>query len=148
MSSSRELLGSSKTSRTRTNDCNALASFGAGNVWLHPTFIPSMIDDFNFDLLNRHWVLVDPQHACTFTWGRAQATSKFRKIICCMQTLNGITPVTAIHQVIPVGNEVAKRASVITKRNSAIHAASCLMIQFIFCKWFIHFAPIGNTHRN
>ena len=65
-----------------------------------------------------------------------------------MQALNRVTPMTAIHQVVPVGNEVAKRTSVVAKRNSAIHATTGLMIQFIFWKWFVHFTPIGDTHRN
>ena len=43
-----------------------------------------------------------------------------------MQYVDGFLPLPAIDQIVPVGNDVVDRATVVTKRNPAIHATRTL----------------------
>jgi hypothetical protein len=62
-----------------------------------------------------------------------------------MKSLNGIVPMIAIHQVIPVRNEVAERAAVIAKRNTAVHTTTSLTLQDLAIEWFVHLFPVLQT---
>ena len=141
-----ELLCCSQACRTRTDDGNTLASLVSRNKWSNPAFVPRTINNFDFNLLDRNWILIDTQNACRLARCRTQTASELRKIICCMQAVKCVTPIIAVYQVVPVGNQVAKRAAIVAKRNAAIHAPARLMLQVISRKCFVDLAPVCNTH--
>ena len=43
---------------------------------------------------------------------------------------------------VPVRNEVAKWATVVTERDTTVHAATCLTLQDGTIKWFVHLFPV------
>ena len=146
VSGTSELLCGRQTSRTRTNDGNTLARLVSRNKRRDPTFVPRTINNFNFNLLDRNRILIDSQNARRFAGRRTQTASELREVICRMQAVKCITPIISVDQVVPVGNQVAKRAAVVAKRNTAIHAPTRLMLEVDSRKSFVDLAPICNTH--
>ena len=65
-----------------------------------------------------------------------------------MQTFNRIFPVIAIDEIVPVGNQVAKWAAVITERNTTVHTATSLTIELISIKGFVDLFPVAQAHRH
>ena len=148
VSGTSELLSHSQSSRTRTDDRNTLTSFHTGHLRNNPTFIPRAINDFDFDLLNGHWVGANAHNTGRFARSRAQPTSEFREVVRGVQTLDRIFPVVAINEIVPVGNQVAKWATVVTERNTAVHAATSLAIEFVSIEWFVNLFPVAQAHRH
>ena len=107
-----------------------------------------MVDDFNFYLLDGHWLSVNTKYTCRLARCWAQPACEFREVVGGMQAVNGIAPMIAIHQVIPVGNEVAEWTAVVAERNAAVHAATRLMIELIFIEWLIHLFPVAQANGN
>ena len=65
-----------------------------------------------------------------------------------MQTFNRIFPVIAIDEIVPVGNQVAKWATVIAERNTTVHATTRLTIEFVSIEWFVDLFPVAQAHRH
>ena len=65
-----------------------------------------------------------------------------------METLNCLVPVLAVHQVIPVRNEVAQRTSVVTERNATVHATTGLCVQLVMFKRFVDLFPVFQPQFN
>jgi hypothetical protein len=59
-----------------------------------------------------------------------------------MKSLNGILPMLAIHQVIPVRNQVAKWAAVVAERNTAVHATTSLALENLSIEGFVDLFPV------
>ena len=142
MARTRQLLCNSQTCWTGPNHGHALASFHTRRLRNDPTFFPRAINDFHFDLLNRHRAGINSHDASRFAWCWAQATSELRKVVGGMQTVNGILPMTAIHQIVPIGNQVPQWASVIAERDTTIHATSRLLIQLVMIEWLVDLFPV------
>jgi hypothetical protein len=65
-----------------------------------------------------------------------------------MKPLYRVLAVFAPDSVVPLRNQVAKWATVMTKRNTAIHAATSLVLNHVGISAFIDFLPVHNPHRN
>ena len=91
-----------------------------------PAFGPALIDDRVLDRLDADRVVVHIQRARSFTGCRADATSELRKVVGAVQDGESVFPVALKHQFIEVGNDVVDRASAVSKRGPAIHAACTL----------------------
>src|SRR5215208_1998927 len=59
-----------------------------------------------------------------------------------MQTLDRRLPAVAIDEVVPVGNQIAKRAALMAERNAAVHAARALHLQVARLVRQIDLAPV------
>jgi hypothetical protein len=46
-----------------------------------------------------------------------------------MQAIDRILPAVAVDEVVPVRDQVAERAALVTERNAAVHAARGLLVQ-------------------
>ncbi len=101
-----------------------------------------VVDDGLLDLLDGHRRLVDAQHAGGFARRRADAAGEFRKIVGRVQHANGFAPAAAIHQVVPVGNDVGERAAGVAEGHAAIHAAGALRAELVFGKVEIDLEPV------
>ena len=137
-----ELLCDSKTSRPTTDDCNTLTCLDGWDLRNNPPFTEGMINDLNFDLLNCYGVLVHTKNTCRFARSWAQTASEFWKVIRCVQALDCLLPMTAIHEVVPVRNQVAQWTAVIAERNTAVHATPCLMVQLASIKRLVDLFPV------
>ena len=149
----RKLLRSGEARRTRADDRNGLARKTSGRLGGDPALIPSSINDGNLDLLDGDRIRVDSQNAGGLARCRTQSTRKFREIICRVQALNGVLPVTFPDKRVPLGDQIAQWTSVMTKGDTAIHASARLRLQLLVRKFFIDLAPVlksdiyGTTRR-
>src|SRR5687767_9578012 len=101
-----------------------------------PAFFPAAIDDRALDVLDGDGRRVDPEHARTFTRRRAYAPGELGEIIGFVQAIEGFAPKTAVHEIVPFGDEIvdgtagshaAEERAGVTERNAAIHAARRLL---------------------
>src|SRR5207244_2156059 len=83
----------------------------------------------DLDGLERDRVVVDAEHARAFARGRAQPARPLGKVIRRVQALDRVAPLVLVDEVVPVGNDVAERAALVTERNAAVHAARRLLLE-------------------
>ncbi len=131
MSGAIKLLGRRQAGRSAAHDCHLFAGAHGGRLGHNPAFVKTTIGDRHFDLLNRHWIFVDPQHAGGFARRRANPASELGKIVRGVQPPKRLAPVVAVHQVVPIGNDVSQRATGVAEWHAAIHAPGALLLQFI-----------------
>src|SRR5207253_3014838 len=103
-----------------------LAGQPLGSLRAHRAGLPGAVDDRDLDVLDRDRVLVDAQHARRLARSRAQPTGELREVVGRVQTLDRGVPVVAPDQVVPLRDEVAQRAALVTERDAAVHAATGL----------------------
>jgi hypothetical protein len=65
-----------------------------------------------------------------------------------VQALNGIAIATLVSVVIPLGYQVAKRATLVAERNAAVHAATSLSLYNLAVTLLINLFPVHDTNRN
>ena len=88
----------------------------------HPTLVEGVVDDLDLDLLDGHRVGVDSQHARGLAWGGAKPPGELREVVGRMQSFDRFLPAIAVHEVIPLWNEVAQWTAVVAERDSTVHA--------------------------
>ena len=121
-----QLLRGCESGRARTDDRDALPRLRRRRHRHHPTLVPRSIDDRDLDLLDRHRILVDAEHARRLAWCRAQPPGELGKVVGGVQPLARGRPVAAPDEIVPFGDEVPQRAAVVAERDAAVHAASRL----------------------
>ena len=99
-----------------------------------------MID--GLDRLDRDRIVVDAEHARAFARRRAQLAGELREVVGGVQAVDRRPPAVAVDQIVPVGNQVAQRAALMTERNAAVHAARALRRQLRGGVRQIHLAPV------
>jgi len=60
----------------------------------------------------------------------------------------GGLPVVAVHEVVPLGNEVPERATGVTERNAAVHAPRALRAHLLRRKVFVDLLPVRDPDRD
>ncbi len=106
-----QLLGGGQAGGAGADDGHRLARAHGGRHRSHPALGPGPVDDRDLDLLDGHRVGVDPEHAGRFARGRAQPPGELGEVVGGVQAVDGLAPVVAVDQVVPVGDEVAERAA-------------------------------------
>ena len=109
---------------------------------MDPAFGKSALHDIFFDLLNRDWRLIDPQHTRRFARRGTNAAGEFREVVGRVQLPNRIFPMAVINQIVPIGNQVVDGTSGLTKGHAAVHAARALGAKIRFGKIDVDFEPI------
>jgi len=127
-----QFLSRRKTGWARPYDRNLTAGLVLWRLRNDPALVPSALDDRKFDLLNRYRVGVDRKHARRFARRRANSACELREVVGQVERIQGLTPLAPVDKVIPLWNEVAKRAAVMAERNAAIHAAGALVAKLSF----------------
>ena len=109
-----------------------------------PAFVPALVDDRDFDVLDRDRRRVDAEHARAFARRGADAAGELGKIVRLVQALERLLPEAAIDEVVPLGDEVVDRAAAghaaderagVAERDAAIHAARALLRSFFSGMW-------------
>ena len=143
-----QLLGRGHPSRPGADHGDFLSRPNGGRLRLGPAFREASVGDGLLDLLDRHRVVIDPEHAGRFAGRRTDPSGKFRKIVGRVQNLQGFLPAVFIDQVVPVRNDVIERAAGVAKGDAAVHAPRALRAQFRLRHLLIDFAvvldPLGN----
>ncbi len=65
-----------------------------------------------------------------------------------MQSADRLAPLTAINQVVPVGNDVSQRAAGVTEGHTAVHATRPLLDQLELGKGMIDLVPVVQPIAN
>jgi hypothetical protein len=89
--------------------------------------------------------LADAEHAGGFTGRGADAAGEFGKIVGGMQDPDGFAPAAAVHQVVPIGNDVGERAAGVAEGHAAIHAACALRADFFFGEIEVDLEPVVDS---
>src|SRR5690606_4973236 len=106
-----ELGSAAETGGSAADDGDLLAGATLGRLGLYPPLVEGMLDDRDFDVLDRDRLLVDAEHAGFLARRRADATGELREVVGLEQLQQRLVPPVAVDQVIPLGNDVAQRAA-------------------------------------
>ena len=146
-----QLLGRREPGRAGTDDRHLFPRADQRRPGHHPAFGEPFVDDRHFDRLDGDGIVVDAQHARPFARRRAQPSGELGEIVRRVQPFEGGLPVVAIDEIVPVGNQVAQRASLMTERNAAVHASRALLLQLFLRVRKVDFLPVlqalGNRTR-
>src|SRR5262249_39658339 len=115
------------------------------NARSDPALVPGAVDDFQLDLLDGDRVLVDAKHTCRLARRRTEPSRKFGKVVGRVQPLDGISPVLAIDQVVPVRNQIAEWTAVVAERNAAVHTPAGLCLELVSRKRGVDLLPIQDA---
>src|SRR5690606_6964573 len=109
-----------------------------------------LVDDRDLDVLDRHRGLVDAQHAGRLARGRADAAGELREVVRRMQAVDRLVPVLAPREVVPLGDEVPKRAALVAERDAAVHAAGGLTVELgaVLDELVLDLLPVHEADRN
>src|SRR5690606_38896915 len=124
-----QLLGSGQTGRAGTDDGDLLTGEPGRVHRGDPALVEGVLDDLDLDLLDGHRVLVDPEHAGRLARRRAQPPGEFREVVGRVQPVDTVAPAVLVDQVVPFRNQVAQRTTVVTERNTAVHAPAGLTLE-------------------
>ena len=124
-----QLIGRRESRRTRADHRHPLARARRRRRRRDPTLVERTIDNRRFDGFDRDRGIIDAQHARAFARRRTQAAGELREIVGRMQALDRRAPVIAIDEIVPVGNEITERASLMAERNAAVHAPGRLALE-------------------
>ncbi len=97
--------------------------------------------------LMAHRRLIDPEHARRFARRRTDAAGELRKIIGGVQHADRFAPAVAIHQIVPIRNDVVQRAAGVAEGHAAIHAARALRLDFFDREVLVDFEPVVDALR-
>ena len=118
-----ELLCGREPSGPRADDGHALARLHRRRNRHDPAFVPRAVDDGDLDLLDRHRILVDAEHTRRLTRRRTEPAGELGEVVGGVQPVDGIAPVLAVDEVVPVGDQVPQRTAVVAEGDAAVHAA-------------------------
>src|SRR5699024_7341392 len=70
------------------------------------------------------------------------------EIVRCVQAVIGFAPAVLAHQVIPLGDDIAQGAALVTEGDSAVHAAGGLLFNLASGRLFVDLAVIHQAQRD
>ena len=73
---------------------------------------------------------------------------EFREVVGRVQLPDRFFPASAIHQIVPIGNEIVDGTSGLAERHAAIHAARALRAKVFFRKIEIDLEPVVDALRH
>ena len=91
------------------------------------------------------WIVVDREHARRLARGRTDQPGELGEVVRRVELVARLAPLAAVHEIVPVRNNIAERAALVTERNAAIHAARRLRLQLLLRKIFVDFFPVVDT---
>src|SRR6185369_3655801 len=110
-----------------------------------PAFLEGVVDDVLLDVLDRDRVVVDVEDAGFLARRRTDAAGEFGEVVRRVQALDRVLPAVPIDEVVPVGNDVPERATLVAEGNAAIHAARALDAELILRELLLELAPVLQT---
>ncbi len=153
MASLIQLIGTGQTGGAGTNHGHLLASAPGRGLGGNPTGFPSFVNNGIFNILDRDRRLNHTQHTGALARGRANPSGEFRKIVCLVQTVQGLLPAVAVNKVIPFRNEVVDRTATghpadkmpgMAEGRSAVHTAGTLLLEMFVSRVDMEFLPVFN----
>src|SRR3954453_15113824 len=125
-----QLLRGREAGRARADDRDAAAALEVRRPRRDPALVNRAVDDRDLDLLDRDRVaLADLEHAGGLARRGAQLAGELGEVVGRVQLVDRLAPAVAVHEVVPVRDQVAERAAVVTERHPALHAARALLLE-------------------
>jgi len=90
--------------------------------------LPGAVDDRVLKAANAHRLAVDAQHTRRLARRGTNAARELGEIVRRIQHRERAPPVTPVHKIVEVRDDVVDRAAVVAKRRAAIHAARPLRL--------------------
>ena len=97
--------------------------------------------DTSMDLIVTGSSLMPSTHEPSHGAG-TQTAGELREIVRRVQPLDRRLPAIAVDEIVPVGNQIAQRASLMAERDAAVHAPRALLPQLLLRIRQIHFVPV------
>ena len=119
-----------------------------GTCGRDPALLPRPVDDLDLDLLDRHRVGVDAEHARRLARRRAQPAGELGEVVGGVELVDRLLPVVAVDEVVPVGDQVAERAPVVAERDAAVHAPPGLGLRGLGREVLVDLLPVAQPHRH
>src|SRR5579862_5504015 len=137
-----ELLRARHPGGTGADDRDALATPPARRRRCDETRVPRVVDDVLLDVLDRDRVVVDVEDARLLARGGADAAGELGEVVRRVQPIDRLAPAPAVHEVVPVGDDVPERAALVTEGDATIHAARALALQHLVGRALLELAPV------
>ena len=123
-----QLLGRGEPGRARTRStATRLPVRSSGRLRQHDALVERALDDRDLDLLDRHRVGVEREHAGGLARRRADPAGELGEVVGGVQPLAGADVVVAGDELVPLRDQVAERAAAVAERDAAVHAARGLL---------------------
>ena len=114
-----ELLGAREPRRPGADHRHGAPRTGDGRLRHDPPLVPSAVDDRDLDLLDRDCIAFpDLEHARRLAGSRAKPAGELREVVRPVELDDRLVPAVAVHEVVPVGNQVSQRAPVMAERDA------------------------------
>src|SRR5262249_29895891 len=130
---------------TGTDHGHLLSRAHARRLGPHPALVERVIDDRDLDCLDRDAVVVAAEHARAVARGWTQSPGELGEVVGRVQPLDGVTPAVLVDEIVPVGDQVAERAALMTERNAAVHAPRALLSQIVDREGQVHLLPVAQA---
>ena len=140
-----QLIGRRQPRGSRSDDRHRLAGAQRRRGRGDPSFLDRALDDRQLDRLDRDRVVVDAQHARSLARRRTEAAGELGKVVGGEQAPDRGLPAVAIDEIVPVGDQVAERAALVTEGNAAVHAACALLLERCLRVEHIDLAPVAHS---
>ncbi len=116
-----------------TDDCDFFPRAFGGRLGLDPALVESTIDNGVFNVLDGDRGIGNAQYTGTLTGGWTGSTGKFRKVVGLVQTVQSLSPVSLVNQIVPFRYEVVDGAAGVglAKGHAAVHAAGSLGLEVL-----------------
>src|SRR5215212_6533562 len=94
-----------------------------------PALLEPARDDGQLDLLDRDGVVVDVEDAGGLAWRGADQPRELGEVVRGVELHERVAPTVPVDEVVPVRDQVAERAALVTEGDPAVHAAGALVAQ-------------------
>ncbi len=121
-----ELLGAASPAGPEPTTATRLPVLCAAICGLTQLLFPGPVGDGAFDGLDGDRLVLQVQGAGLLARRRADPAGDLGEVVGGVQQLGGLFEVTAIHQVVPVRDDVVDRAAFVAEGDAAVHAAPAL----------------------
>src|SRR4029077_11931222 len=122
-----QLIGRREPGGTGSDDGGLLAAAVRRRPRHDPAFAECPIDELVLDGLDGDRVVVDVEDAGPFARRWTQAAGELGEVVRREQALDRRLPAVAIHQIVPVRNQVPERTALVAKGDAAVHAPRALL---------------------
>src|SRR5205814_1219172 len=72
----------------------------------------------------------------------ADAAGELGEVVGRVQPVDRLAPAAAVHEVVPVGDDVPERAALVTEGDAAVHAARALTLEDVLRRPLLELPPV------
>src|SRR5947207_10783848 len=144
----RQLLRARHARRTGAHDGDLLARAPGRDQRRHPALVPGVVDDVLLDVLDRDRVVVDVEDARLLAGRRADAAGELGEVVGRVQPVDRLAPAAAVHEVVPVRDDVPERAALVAEGDAAVHAARGLTLEQLVGRPLLELPPVLQALRD